>query len=351
MKKNAKQILLLPQFKKFISASKTGRRTQPSGKRITKETVEQYTMASRLLTEFELSTGKPLFITFINRASFRDQQKENRYWDAFYRQFRDFLYRDKKYYDAYAGAIFKIIKTFFNYLAKEKSLPVGNFHKRFRIPVSNIAPIVLTPQQLRFLVLDQQFDKSLSRHLKRTKDLFVFGCTVGLRYSDLMRLKLKNIHHSQEGALLSIITQKTTTEVQIPLPSYALSILKTYTSKYGSFLLPRLSATNFDLQIKQIIQLAGWIHPLPKIRFREGKPIEIKRKNGQSFRFCDHISAHTMRRTAITTLLMLGVPEMMVRRISGHAGGSKEFYRYVCLVQDYLNVEVRRAQQKLLTEI
>jgi hypothetical protein len=40
-------------------------------------------------------------------------------------------------------------------------------------------------------------------------------------------------------------------------------------------------------------------------------------------------------------LLMLGVPEMIVRKISGHAAGSREFYRYVCLVQDYLNEEVK----------
>lgn len=57
-----------------------------------------------------------------------------------------------------------------------------------------------------------------------------------------------------------------------------------------------------------------------------------------------------MRRTAITTLLMLGVPEMMVRRISGHAGGSREFYRYVCIVQDYLSTEVKKAQQRLIDE-
>ncbi len=341
----------MPQFKKFISASKSGHRRQPSGKRISKETVEQYSIVSRLVDEFEITIGKPLYITWMNRATLRQQQKESRYWDVFYRQFCNFLYHNKKYYDAYAGSVFKIIKTFFNYLAKEKSLPVGNFHKRFRIPVNNTAPIVLTPQQLRFLVLNEPFDKSLSKFLKRTKDIFVFGCTVGLRYSDLMRLKQTNVYLCEEGTMLSIITQKTITEVLIPLPEYAVSIFSVYKSKCGSYLLPRLSATNFDLQIKQIIELAGWVQPLPKIRFREGKPVEVKRKNGQPFRFCDHISAHTMRRTAITTLLMLGVPEMMVRRISGHAGGSREFYRYVCLVQDYLNVEVRRAQQRLIDEM
>jgi intergrase/recombinase len=55
-----------------------------------------------------------------------------------------------------------------------------------------------------------------------------------------------------------------------------------------------------------------------------------------------------MRRTAITTLLIMGVPETIVRRVSGHAPGSKEFHKYVGLAQDYLNKEVKNAYQKLL---
>ena len=55
-----------------------------------------------------------------------------------------------------------------------------------------------------------------------------------------------------------------------------------------------------------------------------------------------------MRRTAITTLLIMGVPETMVRKISGHAPGSNEFYKYVGIAQDYLNREVKTAYQKLI---
>ena len=55
-----------------------------------------------------------------------------------------------------------------------------------------------------------------------------------------------------------------------------------------------------------------------------------------------------MRRTAITTLLIMGVPELIVRKISGHAPGSKEFYRYVSVAEDYMNKEVKIAYKKLM---
>jgi intergrase/recombinase len=57
-----------------------------------------------------------------------------------------------------------------------------------------------------------------------------------------------------------------------------------------------------------------------------------------------------MRRTAITTLLTMGVPELVVRKISGHAPGSKEFYRYVAIAQEYMNHEVQTAYKKLVNE-
>lgn len=78
--------------------------------------------------------------------------------------------------------------------------------------------------------------------------------------------------------------------------------------------------------------------------------MEIKNKNGSSWKFHQHITAHTMRRTAITTLLILGVPELIVRKISGHAPGSKEFYKYVAISQQYLNQEVQNAYKKLVDD-
>ena len=93
--------------------------------------------------------------------------------------------------------------------------------------------------------------------------------------------------------------------------------------------------------------MAGWSDPLVKNISQRGKMTEVKTTEGTTWPFYRHITAHTMRRTAITTLLILGVPENIVRKISGHAPGSKEFYKYVGLAQEYLNQEVSKAFQKL----
>jgi integrase len=339
---------LISEFRKFVNHSQSGRRRTATGKRISGGCLEQYRRVLTLLTVFDEQLNYPLRIRLLHRASLREMLKEKRYWEVFFLDFCNFLYRKRNYFDQSACSVFKMIKTFFNYLLVEKGLPIGQFYKKFRIPAEKFTPVVLTPAQLNFLITNKEFENSLSPLLKRTKDIFVFGCTVGLRYSDLMRLKKSNIYSDGETTVLQLTTNKTGSEVKSPLPDYAMEIIGRYKRITGTRLLPGIANSNFNINIKSLMEKTGWVQPMPRMRHRQGKLIEVKTKKGKSFRFCDQITAHTMRRTAITILLMLGVPEMVVRKISGHAPGSKEFFRYVSIAQDFLDDKVREAHNKLI---
>lgn len=280
----------------------------------------------------------------------RTLQVEKNYWARFFQHFSVFLYKNKGYYDHYISGVFKIIKTFFNYLQAEKGFVVGNFHKSFRIPLQQATPVVLQPWQLQFLICNKEFEASLNPSLKRARDIFIAGCTVALRFSDLMNLKRSNLVQTGSETNLILFTEKTGSEIRIPLPGYVLEIINRNKRKAGKYILPRLSSTNMNLQIKKLIKKAGWANTLPKNISCRGNMQEIKSKTGNTWLFYQHITAHTMRRTAITTLLMMGVPENIVRKISGHAPASKEFYKYVCIAQEYLNHEVKNAYEKLLAQ-
>lgn len=348
MKNAHPQILLSAYFNQFIKASVSGRRLTSACKKISDGTITNYQYAQKLLLEFESKTVTPLRIQLLHRASMRTLQKEKNYWARFYFQFSAFLYKEKGYCDNSVKNIFKIIKSFFNYLQIEKGFSVGNYHKSFRVPFQKTTPVVLEPEQLQYLITDKVFENSLNSYLKRAKDIFVFGCTVALRISDLMKLQKKNIVYSGEEIYLKLSTQKTGTEVKIPLPGYAVEIIKRYKVKAGKYILPRLSVTNFNIQIKKLIKKAGWDYQLTKTISKQGRLTEVRGSDGKDLCFYQHITAHTMRRTAITTLLIMGVQELVVRKISGHAPGSKEFYRYVSVAQEYMNQEVKIAYKKLI---
>jgi hypothetical protein len=106
---------------------------------------------------------------------------------------------------------------------------------------------------------------------------------------------------------------------------------------------------NLNLYIKKLLELGGLVQEVPVTRERRGKTVEIMNVENKckKFRFCDVASTHTMRRTAITTMLCLGMPEQLVRKISGHAAGSKDFFRYVEWTQVYLDQEVDKVYGKL----
>jgi integrase len=114
-------------------------------------------------------------------------------------------------------------------------------------------------------------------------------------------------------------------------------------------LLPYFNNAQINKHIKTLIEKAGWTEIIPKYRNKKGIPHKIYKdeKTKTEFRFCDLVTSHTMRRSAITTMLLLGMSETLVRKISGHAPNSKEFFKYVSYSQKFLDNETDRVFSKL----
>ncbi|MGC4102988.1 tyrosine-type recombinase/integrase [Ferruginibacter sp.] len=348
---SAKQYPLIPLFEKFIRQTHSGRRLKADGSRIKKQTVGNYDYVLQYLKDYEQKFSTSLVIKPVTGNNKRSQKAEAAYWKKFYHQFTDFLYRDKDCYDNYVGAVIKIIRMFFNYVNKELLIRTGDFYKKFYICKEEIPVITFLPEQLQFLINDQHFHEQLPRTLQKAKDIMVFGCTVALRVSDLFAIKFTDIEKTGEQYYLQVKTIKTDTEVRIKLPVYAVAIVEKFrlAAKKRKTIFPPIPRTRFNNQMKQIAERAGWTKEVGKQRKKRGidaKPL-LNAANKQ-YRFCDLVSSHTMRKTAITTMLMLGMKEHVVKKISGHSADSKSFYRYVNLVQSYLDNEMDQVFNRLI---
>ncbi|WP_255155248.1 tyrosine-type recombinase/integrase, partial [Ferruginibacter sp. HRS2-29] len=252
-----------------------------------------------------------------------------------------YMYRQKKCHDNYTGQNIKMIRTFFNWINDSCGIATGPHHKNFYIQKEEIAIITLTVEQLRFLMFDNDFEAKLSRPLKHAKDVFVLGCMVGLRFSDLCKIKKENIELRDSGHYLKMRSQKTGTDTLVKLPAPAMDILERYKKNKGT-LLPVVSLFRFNKNIKKLAELAGWTYPLPRLRTRKGIKSQSQHNTLTPTRFCDALSSHTMRRTSITTMLTSGMPEYVVRKISGHTSDSKAFFRYVSLAQSLMDKEIEK---------
>ena len=344
-----KELLFLPLYDKFIIASKNGRRMQPNGKRITQGSIDNYEYALKLIKSFCHKEAFHLRLRPVKYLTKREILAEKKYWKTFYKKFTDYLYKDRGHYDNYVGQTLKVVRTFFNYLNKEQMLGVGDFHKLFFVRKEEVPVLTLLPEELNFLIYDKTFEENLPRKLKEAKNIFVFGCTVALRFSDLMSLTKANLRKVNEQWYLIVRSKKTATETQIRLPDYAITILKNF-KRRDSKLLPQYYLSTLNDHIKIICEKAGFTQSVNKSRSVRGKLMSIKNvsnKTDQQYRFCDLVSSHTMRRTAITTMLCLGVPEQVVRKISGHSPMSKEFFRYISLAQSYQDNETSKMFEML----
>lgn len=342
---------IIKLFEDFLKENKRDKRGIRGGLKLAPGTKRNYLYLRRHLVNFGMKTGFPLRVRTLGRDK-KQINRERKYYHELYQKFTDYLFDELKHYDNYVGHNIKMLKTFFAWLTRQKGMHIGEFYKDFYVWKEELPVIVLSIEQLRFLIQNEKFDKSLPIHLRRTKDLFVFGCTTALRVSDLMTLKNENVEHQNNATYIRITSKKTRKQSKIKLPNYAKLIIDRNKQR-GKRLFPLICANQFNSNIKKMAERAGWIEPVNKIRSRRGLPLQQIRSNAalKQYRFCDLLITHTMRRTAITSMLELGMEENSVRKISGHAPGSVEFYKYVKYNQERLDDQSDLVFEKLTQNV
>ncbi len=148
-------------------------------------------------------------------------------------------------------------------------------------------------------------------HLERTKDVFLFSCFTGLRYSDVFNLKRSDVKENH----IEITTVKTSDSLVIELNDHSRTILK----KYGDVefennrALPVISNQKMNDQIKELAALAEINSPVRETYFKGNKRTdEIKAKH-------ELLSTHAGRRTFICNALALGIQPQVIMKWTGHS--------------------------------
>lgn len=148
-----------------------------------------------------------------------------------------------------------------------------------------------------------QFTKGEER-LERARDLWVFLCLTALRYKDSQRLPNLN----PDDKVFTMSTSKTGKRVTIPIFSMTADLIRKYPEG-----LPRLSNQKLNKYIKEVLEVVGLtqIVHIPVVRGGIETTTEA--------RLCDVITAHTGRRQFITIARSSGIPDAIIREVSGHA--------------------------------
>ena len=167
------------------------------------------------------------------------------------------------------------------------------------------------------------------------RDVFVFACYTGLRYSDLRRLRLDDI---RDGCV-EVVTKKTGERLRIELNSHASAILKRWRGKVeGGLALPVISDQKTNDHIKLLCLECGMHDPVRRVWWRGAERCEETVPKWRA------MSVHAARRTFVVTALTLGVPAEVVMRWTGHSSW-QAMRPYVAIVDELKKREMGKFEQ------
>ncbi len=195
----------------------------------------------------------------------------------------------------------------------------GHNHKNFKVLKEEVDNIYLTEEEIEKLIA---LDLTSDKNLERVRDLFVFACYTGLRFSDFTQVKPEHI----VGEVLKIKTIKTGEWVNIPILPAVRNIMEKYKDNPNS--LPKsLINQTMNRHLKELGELAEINEKRLKIR-NSGK----ERIEEVMFKY-QMICTHTARRSFATNMFKRGVPSRVIMNITGHRT-EKAFNSYIKISQD-----------------
>ena len=147
--------------------------------------------------------------------------------------------------------------------------------------------------------------------LDRVRDVFLFQCFTGLRYSDVFNLRRSDI----KGDHIEVTTVKTSDSLVIELNNHSKAILDKY--KDVAFeddkVLPIITNQKMNDYLKELAELAGIDEPVRQTYYRGNERIdEVTPKYAL-------LGTHAGRRTFICNALALGIPPQVVMKWTGHS--------------------------------
>ena len=147
--------------------------------------------------------------------------------------------------------------------------------------------------------------------LERVRDVFLFQCFTGLRYSDVFNLRRSDI----KGDHIEVTTVKTSDSLIIELNDHSKAILEKYKDVEfeNDKALPVITNQKMNDYLKELAELAEINEPVRQTYYKGNERIdEVTPKYAL-------LGTHAGRRTFICNALALGIPPQVVMKWTGHS--------------------------------
>ena len=220
-----------------------------------------------------------------------------------------FLRFDRNLAQNTIASVVRGLKVLLRWCREERGITVPVELRKLQGKHADILKMWLTADDLTALAT-----AVLPAHLVRVRDVLLFCCYTGLRYSDVWALQPGNLHEWNGGRVLRLIQTKTRTSVSIYLTEAAGAIIDKYAGDgERARLRPVLANQVMNRHLKQVGKYAGLTAPVVLAERVAGQMVK------KSVPKYELLTSHTARHTFATQSLLRGMPVEVLQKVMGHA--------------------------------
>lgn len=247
-----------------------------------------------------------------------------------YMMYEHFLRRRKKLIKGFristVGKTIKQLRIFLrNRIRRGIILPINL--EEYKILDEETDAVYLTNDEITRIY---QTDLSNQPALSKFRNLFIFGCLTGLRFSDFSTIKSEDVRNR----MLYKKQNKSDRWVVVPLKEEAFSIfVKDFDRR-----IPAMYNAEFNIQIKLVAKLAGISEPIKFTHKKGDRDIVTIRPK------FEWVTSHTCRRSFCTNEFLAGTPVDLIMKISGHKS-LRDFYKYIRITPEEAGQKIKELWQ------
>ncbi|MFC3159495.1 Site-specific recombinase XerD [Chryseobacterium arachidis] len=258
-----------------------------TGNSISNSTLKRYKCNKNLLEDFESNCKVKITL--------------GKFDDKLYNKFLKYCIEEKKHSANTLHRNVGLLKTFLLWALNKKYTYNNNFIT-FKKPAKfTTDEIALNFEQVELIY---NYDFSDNKRLERVRDLFVFGCTTGMRFGNYSTISRSDV----DGNFIRVIDLKSKSKnLAIPLNSISKSILEKYDYK-----LPSITNQKMNDYIKEVFKKLEFTDEIKKTMKYGDELVDQKAE------FWTRISSHTARRSFITIMKNKRVPDKVIMSYTGH---------------------------------
>lgn len=287
------------------------------------QTLQNYQSTGHILKEFD----KDFLISEVDESRFDNVEDKKRCRFKINSFFNGFINHslEKGYMPNTRAKQIKNIKSLINKGCEYYAYQIHSF----QVPETKDNEVIaLEPEQVEFIHKNKPSCPTLHKIWSYTR-LMLHSC---MRISDLIDFECS---HSING-YYTLYDKKTRHESKFYLPKDLENTIKNYGTKW--------TQKNFRESLKKLLKS----YP----EFNQEKIVHKQNSSGEFERIVkpiyEWITPHKLRASGISWYLSLGWSEKQVREISGHADGSKAFYRYTAKTDKRTqNIHAEKIEQLL----